>query len=152
VSKVLGGLVCVVLAGSLAFAGGPVAAVSSSSAFELRGSEVKVEGVPSWPVLKGDVIATKAAPALIVFKDGSRVTLQANSKARVENTEDEIKLNLLDGVMQIIPARGSGVGYLSRDVPVKTSPAVETVAATPQTGVKRQALLLPPPPAPISTR
>ena len=151
-SKVFGGLVCVVLAGSIALAAGPVATVTSSAAFELRGAEVKVEGVPSWPVLQGDVVATKTAPALIIFKDGSRVTLQPNSKARVENTKDGLRFNLLDGVMQIIAARDSGVGYLSRDVPVKTPPGVETVAATAPTGVKRQALLLPPPPGPISTR
>ena len=151
-SKVLGGLVCVVLAGSMAFAGAPVATVTSSAAFELRGAEVKVEGVPSWPVLQGDVIAAKAAPAVIVFKDGSRVTLLVNSKARVESTKDGLSFRLLDGAMQILAAPRSSVGYLSRDVPVKAPTGVETVAATAPTGVKRQALLLPPPPAPISTR
>jgi ferric-dicitrate binding protein FerR (iron transport regulator) len=136
----------------MAFAAAPVATVSSSSAFELRGAEVKVEGVPSWPVLQGDVIATKAAPAVIIFKDGSRVKLLVNSKARVDSTSKGLSFRLLEGVMQIIAAPGSSIGYLSRDVPVKSPAGVETVASTAPTVGTRHALLLPPPPAPISTR
>jgi ferric-dicitrate binding protein FerR (iron transport regulator) len=141
----------------LALAGGPVATVTSPAAFELRGAEVKVQGVPSWPVLQGDLIATKAAPAVIVFKDGSRVSLHPNSKARVESTKDGLSFRLLDGFMQILAAPGSGIGYLSRNVSVKSPALVETVvAATPgQTGVKLNTLLRtppPPPPDPISTR
>ena len=154
-SKVLGGLVCVVLV-SMAFAGAPVATVTSSAAFELRGAEVKVEGVPSWPVLQGDVIATKAVPAVIVFKDGSRVSLHPNSKARVESTKDGLSFRLLDGFMQILAAPGSGIGYMSRNVSIKSpAPMVETVvAATPgQTGVKLHPLdRAPLPPVNLSDR
>ncbi len=154
-SKVLGGLVCVVLAGSMAYAGAPVATVTSSAAFELRGAEVKVEGVPSWPVLQGDVIATRAVPAVIVFKDGSRVSLHPNSKGQVESTKDGLRFRLLDGFMQVLAAPGSGIGFMSRNVQVKSPALVETVvAATPgQTGVKLQPLARAPlPPVNLSDR
>jgi uncharacterized cupin superfamily protein len=131
----------------------PVAAVSSSTPFDLRGAEVKVEGVPSWPILAGDVIATKNGPAVIMFKDGSRVTLQNHTKAKIENTNGGISFRLLDGVMQVASAPGSNVRYLSGDVPVSVPAGVKKVVSTGPTGGKihtldRSAL----PPVNLSTR
>jgi len=152
VYRLLAGLVCIVLTGSLALAAAPVGAVSSSSAFDLRGSEVKVDGVPSWPVLAGDVIATKVAPATILFKDGSRVILESNSKARVESTGDGLSVRLLDGDMDVLTAPGSTLRFWSRNTPVQAPAGVETAASTGKPAPPRHALLLPPPPSPVSTR
>jgi hypothetical protein len=155
VSRLYAGVLCALVTGSLAMAASPVAAVSSSAAFELRGGEIKVDGVSSWPVLAGDVIATRVAPATILFRDGSRVMLESNSKARVESTADGLSVRLLDGDMDILSAPGSTLRFLSRNSPVQATVGVETAASTATGGTKFHALLRtppPPPPSPLSTR
>ena len=153
--RAFGGLLSVVFTGSLAMAALPVAAVSSSTPFDLRGAEVRVEGVSSWPILAGDVIATKNGPAVIMFKDGSRVTLQNHSKARVESSSHGLSFRLLDGVMQIAAVPGSGVSYLLQDLPVSAPVGVEKVVSTAPnvpTGIGIHALRTPLPPVNVSTR
>ncbi len=93
---VLSGL-CVV---SLALAAGPIGTVASKDAFRLRGKTVPAAGVPSWPLMAGDELATEQGPATLQFKDGSRVVLGKSTKAKVEEAEGSLILRLIDGSMK----------------------------------------------------
>jgi hypothetical protein len=87
---------------SLFLAAQPVATVTSSAAFELQGHEVNVKGIPSWPVAAGDVVATHSSPATIQLREGTRITLLSDSRARIDSTtEDGLKIDLLAGRLQV---------------------------------------------------
>lgn len=87
----------VIFSALVCLAAGPVGSVSSSAPFTLRGAPVKVAGVPEWPVLAGDEIVAGTAPAMITFRDGSRVQLNANSRAKVAVTGKQTVLRLTNG-------------------------------------------------------
>ncbi len=84
---------------TLAFAASPIATISSSGSFELRGVAVKTEGVPSWPVLAG----------------GSSVMLSEQAFARVEKAGKRVSFRLLDGSMQVTAAKGPAVNFYNND-------------------------------------
>jgi hypothetical protein len=65
-----------------------IATVTASGPFTLRGAAVNPEGVPSWPVMSGDEIASQSVPVTINFPDGSRIVLSPNSRARVQTGPD----------------------------------------------------------------
>jgi len=96
-----------------ATAAAPVASVTSSTAFDLHGNHVNVDGVPSWPVMAGDDIATQSGQAVIQLRDGSRVELLGNSHAQVESKDGSLLLRLLSGAMRILtlgpPAAGTQI-------------------------------------------
>jgi len=96
-------LVCAVQAAE------PVGAITSPEPFLLRGARVVVAGVPSWPVAPGDEIAIGASPAVISFRDGSRVTLGRNSKAKLESDGRPLLLRLLEGTGAYVLASGSAL-------------------------------------------
>jgi hypothetical protein len=73
-----------------------VGTVIASEPFELKGARVTAAGVPSWPVSAGDEIATENWPVLFQFPDGSQITLEPNSRARVEGTKRNPVFRLLD--------------------------------------------------------
>src|SRR5579863_3903839 len=85
---------------AVAFAASPVATITSSGKFELRGVSVKNEGIPSWPVMAGDEIRTLGSSATILFRDGSTVMLSEQAFARVEKSGNKVSFRLLDGAMQ----------------------------------------------------
>ena len=61
-----------------------VATVTSTAPFQLRGANVSTDqGVPSWPVLPGDAIKAGSQPVVITFPDGSIITLQSGSSAKI---------------------------------------------------------------------
>jgi len=105
VRQVLSGLLAV----SLAFAAGPVGTVSSKEAFRLRGKTVPVEGVPSWPIMAGDELATDQGPATLQFKDGSRVVIGKSSKVKLAEAEGSLILKLIDGSMKYTMASTSTI-------------------------------------------
>jgi hypothetical protein len=80
-------ILSLVSSAAISFAAAPLATVASDGAFTLDGKPVAVRGVMSWPVLSGDKIATTASPALISFRDGSTISLSANSVLRVGGSE-----------------------------------------------------------------
>ena len=142
------------LTGMLA-AAAPVATVSSSGTFELRGKQVKTDGVPSWPMMEGDEIGTSGGAATIQFRDGSRVTLNGKSRAKVEKTEDGLVFRLLAGAMQFTLAPKPAVAFYNGANVVPARVGVTTAASTSavSTGVLvKPARVLPPPPPPISSR
>src|SRR5437868_1420887 len=75
----------------------PVATVSSSTPFQLRGATVPAGGVPSWPVLAGDTIATADGSAQITFRDGSRIVLEKSSRVVIERQNDGLRVRLSEG-------------------------------------------------------
>jgi hypothetical protein len=62
-----------------------VATVTSNGPFQLRGARVSTDqGVPSWPALAGDTIQAVNTSVAFAFADGSVVTLDPGSTAKVE--------------------------------------------------------------------
>lgn len=62
-----------------------VATLSCPGPFELRGASVTPgQGVPAWPALAGDKIASQETPVTFTFGDGSLVTLGSSSQASIE--------------------------------------------------------------------
>jgi ferric-dicitrate binding protein FerR (iron transport regulator) len=82
-------------------AANPVGSVSSSSALTLRGARVAAEGIPNWPLLVGDEIATSDSVATVTFKDGSRAILSENTRARVEEVDGRPTVRLVSGGMEV---------------------------------------------------
>jgi hypothetical protein len=126
-----------------AFAANPEVSVTSAEPFRLRGAVVPVAGVPSWPVLVGDEIATDRAAALVRFGDGTTVTLRENSSARFENAGDRPIFRLLTGGMDVKPTAQSRVGFYSQNR-VVAAPAGRLTTAI----IKSNAAPRPPPPGP----
>ncbi len=73
-----------------------VGTVMASSPFELRGARVTTTGVPSWPVSAGDEVVTEDSPVSFQFPDGSQITLEPNSRARIEGTKKNPIFRLID--------------------------------------------------------
>ncbi len=90
-----------------AFGGSPIAAVTSPEPFELSGVTVPVRGVPSWPLVDGDEIATKDSEAVILFEDRSRVVLDKNTRAKLERKGNRTTVRLLTGGLKYSLATGS---------------------------------------------
>jgi hypothetical protein len=78
-------------------AAGPIGSVTSPDTFTLRGHSVPAAGIPNWPVMVGDEIATSSSPAMVQFRDGSRVVLSQNSKAKIEQTNGTTTFRLQSG-------------------------------------------------------
>ena len=112
------------------FAAAPVATVTSTGAFELHGATVRIEGVPSWPMMVGDDIRTTNAAAIIEFRDGSRVTLGEKSRAKVEKGEDGLVLRLLSGAMRFTIAPDSALKAFNNDKPIAAPAGIPTTATT----------------------
>jgi hypothetical protein len=77
-----------------------VGSVRSSSSFRLSGTTVPVEGTRSWPVVAGDEIVAGPAPATLELSDGSRVSLAAEARVKIEAQKGRTTVRLLDGALQ----------------------------------------------------
>jgi len=139
----------------------PVGAITSSEPFLLRGARVAVAGVPSWPIAPGDDIATSTSPAVISFRDGSRVTLGRNSKAKLESNDSPLLLRLLEGTGSYVFASGSalqlfvgdkraGLGTTRGTLSLLASQAAPNALQNSRQDSAVPAALRPPPPPPIS--
>jgi hypothetical protein len=83
-SKVLKALIFSITLVTAARAQAPVATVTSSGPFELRGANVTPgQGVPSWPGLAGDTIKAGNTPVTVTFPDGSTILLNPGSSAKL---------------------------------------------------------------------
>src|SRR5271156_6542030 len=68
-----------------AWAQGQVATVTSSAPFTLRGASITPgQGVPFWGVLQGDVVHAGSALTIVTFPDGSVITLDPGSEAKID--------------------------------------------------------------------
>ena len=104
------------------FAAAPVATVSSKAPFRLRGAEVAVAGVPSWPVFDGDEIVAETAPAILKFSCGSRVRLNTGTEATVTYEAPNLVVHLTSGATAYKMAKGCPVQFAgSNGVPMAAS-------------------------------
>jgi ferric-dicitrate binding protein FerR (iron transport regulator) len=128
-----------------------VANITSSGTFALRGVPVKTQGIPSWPMVLGDELATDKSVASIRFVDGSVVTLAQNSKAQVTKKDGKLTLRLVNGSMQFKLAEGSGLVLTNNNQPV--SGVSGSVSAGQVTGTEKAILAgRPAPPPPTSSK
>lgn len=84
---------------TLSFASAPVATVSCTDPFGLDDHLITAPGITSWPLVSGDELETGAAPAILVFMDGSRVKLSAQSRVRVAAAGSQLKVILEAGTL-----------------------------------------------------
>ena len=119
---------------AVAWAAGPVS-VTSPEPFRLHGALVPVAGVPSWPVLPGDEIATDRAGASIRFADGSSVVLRQNSSARYESDGNRHVFRLLTGSMDVKSVPASTVSFYTN-----TNPLVASTGTVTTTGMTKSFL------------
>jgi hypothetical protein len=82
-------------------AGPPVATITSSGPIKIAGANVPTRGVPEWPLVAGDVVETGNAPALVKFSDGSRITLQSNSRFRLDATRSGTWMRISSGTARV---------------------------------------------------
>ena len=143
---------CSVVLATLAVAAAapPVAKVLSSGRFSLRGADVQTGGVPSWPVMSGDEIATSSSAATVQFADGSKVNITPNSRAKVEAGSNGLVFRLLSGGGDFTLTRNSAVKIYNNTALVTGSSGQITNAAAASNSAHTQALR--PPPPPISSR
>jgi hypothetical protein len=76
-------LVVLILAGS-ASAMNPIATLTAVKSVSVNGVEIATRGVPSLPLVNGDVVTTGDDPAIINLSDGSSFMLQKNSSVRIQ--------------------------------------------------------------------
>jgi hypothetical protein len=145
------------------FPASPVATVSSSGPFELRGNIVPVSGVPAWPVMAGDEIGTANSPSRLQFTDGSVATLAPKSHAKVEKgPKGQLVLRLVTGAMVVTVPALATLAVFSGHSPLVLQPGVATstsvnsapvVSTTTTSGSGCQPFTTRPgPPAPVSVR
>jgi hypothetical protein len=99
-----------------------VATVTSSAPFTLRGAGITPgQGVPTWPVLAGDVVKAGNTLTIVTFPDGSVVTLAPGSEGKIDIVNGKPVFQLLGGT-----ARYS----LKSTMAVQLMEASQTVAPT----------------------
>lgn len=109
------------LAGAAFGADKRVATLTTNSSFQLRGADVPAAGVPHWPVMAGDTMVAGSGSATLALDDGSRITLNPNSSARVDKRDGRINFHLLSGSSNYELASNSNVALFNGDQPVAAS-------------------------------
>ena len=93
-----GSAVLVAFFASNAMAASLVGKMTASGSVQLNGVQLPVEGVPSWPLVLGDEIATTSRPATIMLNDGSRVYVEKNSRVALKKgLAEKIQVLLMAG-------------------------------------------------------
>ncbi|HLJ50823.1 MAG TPA: hypothetical protein VKU01_32655 [Bryobacteraceae bacterium] len=105
---------CLFTCGGL-FAAAPTVSVSSSEPFRLRGAEVVVAGVPSWPVFDGDEVGAEKGPATLKLSCGSRVQLNAGTVAVVTFEAANFVVHISSGAAVYKIAKGCPVLFEGTD-------------------------------------
>jgi hypothetical protein len=122
-----------------------VATVSSRGSVTVSGIQVPTERLISWPISATDEIATAANPAVIRFVDGSVLTLQRNSKVKLDASPAKFSLlsgaAIFDGrprIASLVSTKGPGMAAYAQVSPASVA-RYSTASAT--------AALAPPVPA-----
>ena len=105
-------LVAVVV--SVAMAATPIATVVSGEGLKVRGTAVPPTAVSSWPVASGDELASGAGPAVVMFKDQTRVTLSPNSRVKLDERDGNSCVVLLEGSIGLSAAAGAKLAVGAR--------------------------------------
>ena len=101
--------ICVLFAliAALLAAAGPVGRITSSGDLKIAGSSIPATAAAALPVVVGDTIATSAFPAVIVFSDRSRMTIEPNSRVQVEPVGASVRLRVLSGSAGLVGTSAS---------------------------------------------
>jgi|GEM_PF-6372957 len=76
----------------------PVATVTSSASFTLRGAAVSPgQGVTMWPVMAGDTVKAGNAITILTFPDGSAITLDPGAEAIINFANGKPVFQLVSG-------------------------------------------------------
>ena len=122
-------------ASTLLSAAQPVASATSNAPFTLHGTEVDTVGTPTWPVMEGDEIVSGPKPVTLNFKDGSRLMLQKNSKAKVTAVKGAVVLDMIAGAVLVATLTSkSKVVVASQSQPIAATQG-QVIPATPATPV-----------------
>jgi hypothetical protein len=97
----------------VAFAASTIGTASSSATFDLNGVTMTPEGVSSWPITAGDELRAGAGPVIIRFQDGSRMTLNEQSRVRLVRNGNLVSVNLIGGDAQFSLAPASTLQILN---------------------------------------
>jgi hypothetical protein len=93
-------MISTLILGRLAIASSPIASVRTADTFQLDGHSINTPGVTLWPLVLGDEFtSSQNSPVIILFRDGSRVKLDAGSRARIAGSEEQPKVVLLSGTL-----------------------------------------------------
>jgi hypothetical protein len=95
-------------------AANPIATVVSGDGLKVRGTAVPATSVSSWPVASGDELASGASPAVVMFKGQSRLTLNPNSRVKLEARGDSVCIFLLDGSIRLSAVAGATIAVCGR--------------------------------------
>jgi hypothetical protein len=150
--------VIIALVAAVVFAVSPLGKVTSSEPFQLRGAQVPVAGVPSWPLMNGDEIGAVTAPATIQMRDGSRVVLAKGSRAKVEEKDGKTLLRLVAGTGEYSLTAKSDTLLYVKDKPAAIPSGSKGVisldgrAVSSAVGAQVKPALLPPPPPVLSSK
>ena len=126
----------------------PIATVSSGESFEVDGVKVPVAGLPSWPLMAGDVISTGEGPAVISLGDQGRLVLSKNSKLQLQSGPGQPSVRngillpatiaagsitltaiLLRGAVSVRPESGSGLRVKALDRVISPPAGAELAVA-----------------------
>ena len=121
-------VIVVFLASTAMFAASSVGSVSSMGPIEVGGTKLLASTVSSWPLVGGDVISTGNSPAVVFLTGKGRVTLDANTRVRLERQGEQLSVRLLDGSLNYDLVAGSDLLFYNGSS--SFAPAAQTVAAT----------------------
>ena len=110
-------LLIVMMTTVVLMAADPVGKVTSSGPLTLNGKAVPATAGSSLPLVTGDEIVTSSSSAMIYFADGSRATLEPNSRVKLEVRSSSVALRVLSGSVDLKRAEGSRVSLIQRDHP-----------------------------------
>ena len=127
-------LVISALLTGLCFAASPIATISSTQPIVVSGITIPTNRVMSWPLAVNDEVATQAAPATVRFTDGTVVTLQRNSRMRLEPGPSGTEVKMLSGsAVYDLKSRSTvsfGSTAVTTRIPASAVPAAPARAAS----------------------
>jgi hypothetical protein len=93
----------------------PIATVVSGEGLKVRGTPVPPTSVSSFPVASGDELASGASPAVVMFKDQSRLTLSPSTRVKLEARGGSTCVFLLEGSVKLSIVAGAKMGVCGFD-------------------------------------
>jgi hypothetical protein len=116
----------VALVVSAVMAGNPIATIVSGRGLSVRGVPLQSAGVPLWPLVDGDELATSGASAAVVmFKDQSRLTLEPNSRVKLLELDDSTCVYVSAGAAELSAVSGAKMGICGPETPLVTQTPFE---------------------------
>jgi len=121
--------VCLFWAGTM-WAQSQVATVTSLALFTLRGAAVSPDqGVPVWPILAGDSVKGGNAVTVVAFPEGSALTLDPRSEAKLDVVDGKPTFQLLSGTARYSLKSTSAVQLMAANRRVNPASMTGTLRA-----------------------